>query len=208
MSGSIPRATVNRLPRYLQYLERVSKSRSTVSSQDIAAGTGSSAAQVRKDLSHLDTTGTRGVGYDVETLRDLISRSLGLSSVRTVALVGAGNLGQALANYGGFVERGFEITAIYDSNPSRIGWKVDDLEVRSITQLVDDARETRYEIGVVATPPEAAQEVADLLVEAGVGAILNFAPVTLKVPLHITVRRVDLATELRILSYHLARAGI
>jgi redox-sensing transcriptional repressor len=207
MGGTIPRATVNRLPRYLQYLERVSKSHTTVSSQDIAAGTGSSAAQVRKDLSHLDTTGTRGVGYDVETLRDLISRSLGLSSVRTVALVGAGNLGNALANYGGFEERGFQITAIYDANPSRIGWKVDDLEIRSIEDLVEDAKEEPFEIGIVATPPDAAQEVADLLVEAGVGAILNFAPVTLNVPIHITVRRVDLATELRILSYHLARAN-
>ncbi|HEY5685578.1 MAG TPA: redox-sensing transcriptional repressor Rex [Acidimicrobiia bacterium] len=205
MNQPIPRATVARLPSYLQYLEEVGPGRSTVSSDDIAQATGSTAAQVRKDLSHLETIGTRGVGYNVTILRDLIRRALGLGSPRTVAIVGAGNLGSALAHYAGFVQRGFTITGVYDADPARIGTDAAGITVRPTASLVSDAAEAHFEIGIIATPPDAAQGVANTLVQAGIKAILNFAPVVVKVPSDVTVRRVDLATELRILSYHIAR---
>lgn len=207
MNGSIPKATVARLPSYLQFLEELPDSRPTVSSDDIAAATGSTAAQVRKDLSHLENTGTRGVGYDVEVLRDLISRALGLGSIRRVIIVGAGNLGTALAGYAGFERRGFLIAGIYDADPDRIGETTDGLRVRPVSKLSKDAEKSPFEIGIIATPPDAAQVVADQLVSAGAKAILNFAPVVVKVPDEVTVRRVDLATELRILSYHVSRVG-
>lgn len=205
MQQPIPRATVARLPRYLRYLEEVAASTTTVSSEDIAEGTGATAAQVRKDLSHLGTLGTRGVGYDPAVLRDLLARALGLSGDLQVALVGAGNLGSALANYGGFSSRGFEIVAIYDNDPDRIGTEVHGIEVRSIDRLVEDGRLSPFAIGIIATPAGAAQAVADLLVDAGVGSILNFAPTMVRTSDGTVVRQVDLATELQILAYYRRR---
>ena len=203
MSGQIPAATVRRLPRYLRYLEEVGGSGLTVGSEDIAQATGGSAVQVRKDLSHLRYSGTRGVGYDVDSLATAIRRALVLDHTRRVALVGAGNLGTALAGYAGFPATGFDISAVYDKNPRRIGAMIGGMAVRDVGQLVADARTDPYEIGVIATPVGAAQGVADLMVEAEVGAILNFAGVTVKVPPEVVVRNVDLATEFRILSYYL-----
>lgn len=205
MSGSIPRATVRRLPAYLQFLEESISIHTTVASDDIALATGTSAAQVRKDLSQLGSFGTRGVGYDVVALHNLISRALGLESERPVAIIGAGNLGTALANYRGFGERGFRIVAVYDADPRRIGKRIDTLVVRPVDALKKDARRNGLEIGMIATPADAAQSVTDMLVDAGIEAILNFAPVVVKVPANVTVHQVDLATELRILSYHLAQ---
>ena len=205
MNGPIPKATVARLPAYLRFLEELAPTKATVSSDEIAEGSGGTAAQVRKDLSHIQRAGTRGVGYDVATLRDLISRELGLGTVRRVALIGAGNLGTALAQYGGFEKRGFVIEGIYDANPGRVGGTIGTLAVRDVSRLVGDARRHPFEIGIIATPPDAAQQVADLLVEAGVKAILNFAPTVVHVPEAVTIRRVDLATELRILSHYIAR---
>ncbi|MDX1449816.1 MAG: redox-sensing transcriptional repressor Rex, partial [Acidimicrobiia bacterium] len=194
---------VRRLPRYLRYLEEVGGSGLTVGSEDIARATGGSAVQVRKDLSHLRHSGTRGVGYDVDSLATAIRRALVLDRPRRVALVGAGNLGTALAGYSGFADTGFDITAVYDKNPRRIGALIGGRAVRDIGVLVHDAMLEPYEIGVIATPAGAAQDVADLLVSAAVGAILNFAGVTVQVPPEIVVRNVDLATEFRILSYYL-----
>lgn len=202
MQPQIPRATVARLPRYLRYLETVADSLPTVSSEDIADGAGATAAQVRKDLSHLGTLGTRGVGYDPAALRDLLARALGLSGSLRVALVGAGNLGSALANYGGFASRGFEIVALYDVDPDLIGTSIHDVDVRPLRQLVEDSTEEPFAVGIIATPAHAAQEVADLLVEAGVGSILNFAPTMVRTKDDTAVRQVDLATELQILAYY------
>lgn len=203
MKRRIPDATVRRLPRYLRYLEELGGSGLTVGSEDIAQATGGSAVQVRKDLSHLRHSGMRGVGYDVDSLAVAIKRALGLDHTRRVALVGAGNLGTALAGYAGFRETGFDIVAVYDKNPRRIGAMIGGMGVRDIERLVADSGIQRYDIGVIATPAEAAQEVADLLGEAQVGAILNFAGVTVRVPESVAVRNVDLATEFRILSYYL-----
>ncbi len=201
----IPNATVERLPMYLRYLEEVGIGARTIGSEEIAIATGGSAVQVRKDLSHIRYTGTRGVGYDIDLLAAAIKKALGIDRTRPVALVGAGNLGTALAGYGGFSTTGFEIRAVYDKNPRRIGAMIGDKAVRDIGRLVADARLAPYEIGVIATPVSAAQTVADIMVDASIGAILNFAAVNVKVPEAVVVRNVDLSTEFRILSYYLSR---
>ena len=200
----IPAATVRRLPVYLRYLEGIDPAIDTIGSEDIARATGGTAVQVRKDLSHLTYRGTRGVGYDTSMLASAIRRALGLGVPRRVALVGAGNLGTALAGYAGFPASGFHIAAVYDRNPRRIGALLNDMVVRSVDQLSADAYDSPFEIGVIATPAGAAQSVADLLVEAEVGGILNFSTVRLDVPDDVTVRNVDLATEFRILNYYLS----
>jgi redox-sensing transcriptional repressor len=202
---SIPRATVARLPRYLRFLEQ--RKEGTVSSEEIAAATGVTAAQVRKDLSFLGSLGTRGVGYQVEGLRDLIMRQLGLAESLPVVIVGAGNLGTALANYRGFGQRGFRFVALYDVSPSRIGTSINGIPVRHVDRLPADVQAEEVAIGVITTPAEAAQQAADLLTSAGVRSILNFAPVTLKVSRGVTVRYVDLAVELQILAYYRLRVG-
>jgi redox-sensing transcriptional repressor len=201
----IPSATVQRLPTYLRYLEEVGLGARTIGSEEIALATGGSAVQVRKDLSHIRYTGTRGVGYDIDLLAAAIKKALGLDRTRPVALVGAGNLGTALAGYGGFASSGFEIQAVYDKNPRRIGAMIGNMPVRDVAELVADAHIAPFEIGVIATPVSAAQAVADTMVRAAIGAILNFAGVNVRVPPEVVVRNVDLSTEFRILSYYVSR---
>jgi redox-sensing transcriptional repressor len=201
----IPDATVARLPLYLRSLHALAdEGTGTVSSEELArlVGGAGSPAKVRKDLSHLGSYGTRGVGYDVAQLIDTISAELGLSRRWPVVLVGVGNLGHALAGYGGFASRGFRIAALFDADPARHGELVAGLAVRPMAELGDVVREQGGAIGVVATPADAAQEVCDALVDAGVRSILNFAPTSLLVPDGVDVRKVDLAVELQILSFH------
>lgn len=173
-----------------------------MSSEEIAEATGVTSAQVRKDLSYLGSLGTRGVGYQVEGLHQLIMRQLGLVENLPVVIVGAGNLGTALANYRGFSQRGFRFVALYDVAEDRIGTTVADIPVRHVDRLTQDAAQEEIAIGIIATPAEAAQEAADRLIDVGVRCILNFAPVVLKVPPTVTVRQVDLAIELQILAYY------
>jgi redox-sensing transcriptional repressor len=198
-------ATVARLPLYLRALSALADAEiETASSGDLAEAAGVTSAQVRKDLSQLGSYGTRGVGYDVVSLADEISRELGLTSHRDVVLVGVGNLGRALAGYGGFRTRGFRIAGLVDAAPERIG-SVDGVEVRPLADLEDLVRASGSPIGVIATPAPAAQEVCDRLVAAGVRSILNFAPTVLVAPPDVEIRKVDLAVELQILSFHEAR---
>ena len=200
---AIPEATVARLPVYLRSLiEALEAGTSTMASDALAQRTGVNAAQVRKDLSQLGSYGTRGVGYDVEFLVRQISRQLGLTSDRRVAIVGVGNLGRALAHYHGFPERGFRIVAAFDVDPTRIGTTFGEAIVRPVKDLVQVVAENKVAIAIITTPPEAAQKVADDLVAAGVTSILNFAPTVLHVPPHVSLRKVDLAIELQILSYY------
>jgi redox-sensing transcriptional repressor len=180
---------------------------STISSERLAELAGVNAAKVRKDLSHLGSYGTRGVGYDVDYLAYQMSRELGLTEERAVVIVGAGNLGQALANYGGFSSRGFPILAVVDSDPAKVGRVIAGVRVRPVEDLPAIVAEAVNTIGVVATPAGVAQSVADRLVEAGVRSILNFAPVVLTVPDEVLVRKVDLATELQILSFYQQRSS-
>ena len=200
---SIPEATVGRLPVYLRALVDLAEAGAgTVSSDELAEAAGVNSAKVRKDLSHLGSYGTRGVGYDVAYLIHQIRRELGLTQHWAIAIVGIGNLGQALANYGGFAERGFRVAALVDADPARVGERIGDLEVRHVDELPAIVAELDVAIGVIATPAGAAQEVADRLVDAGVRSILNFAPAMIAVPPGVSVRKVDLAVELQILAFY------
>ena len=166
---------------------------------------GVNAAKVRKDLSYLGSYGTRGVGYDVEYLLFQMSRELGLTHDWPVVIVGIGNLGHALANYRGFSDRGFPVAALVDADGGKVGEQVGELTVRHIDDLPAIVAEAGISIGVVATPAGAAQEVADRLVAAGVPSILNFAPAVITVPDGVSLRKVDLAVELQILSFYQQR---
>lgn len=199
----IPEATIIRLSVYSRYLTEVDrKGIITTSSGDIAEGVGVSPAQVRKDLAYFGEFGTRGVGYNVKDLHRHILKILGLSVDWTVSLVGIGNLGLALSTYKGFRERGFIISSIFDSDPAKVGTVVNGVEVMPLNQLTEVVRQNKTQIGIIAVPSGSAQEIADLLVEAGVQAILNFAPVVLNVPPEIELRNVDLAVNLEVLTFN------
>jgi len=201
--GEIPEATVARLAVYLRVLTGlVDASTVTVSSEELAAVAGVNSAKLRKDLSYLGSIGTRGVGYDVSVLREKIAGALGLTHRRTCVLVGIGNLGHALAGYAGFSSRGFTFVGYFDVDPGRVGEQIADSQISDISELHAVVESNGVSIGVIATPAEAAQTVCDRLVDAGVTSILNFAPSVLSVPDNVDVRKVDLAAELQILSFH------
>jgi redox-sensing transcriptional repressor len=178
----------------------------TVSSEELAKACGVSSAKLRKDLSHLGSYGTRGVGYDVRFLAYQISRELGLTQPWGVVIVGAGNLGQALVAYRGFASRGFAIVGLLDSHPDVVGRSLGTAGAETVVRPMADLEAVvgagGAQIGVIATPAEAAQDVCDRLVAAGVRSILNFAPMVLDVPEGVEVRKVDLAVELQILAFH------
>jgi redox-sensing transcriptional repressor len=204
----IPDATVARLPIYLRALYALADHAiATVSSEELAAAAGVNSAKLRKDLSHLGSYGTRGVGYDVDYLIYQVSRELGLTQDWPVLIVGAGNLGRALANYGGFASRGFRIAALVDCDPAVVGTVIARHTVRDATDIEDVIERYDVAIGVIATPAAVAQNVADRLVAEGVTSILNFAPVVLSVPPGVDVRKVDLSIELQILAFHAQRRG-
>lgn len=201
----ISESTVRRLSLYLQYLELTQdQGRTTVSSEELARRSGATSAQVRKDLSFFGSFGKRGMGYEVPALVTRLREILGLERAYRVVLVGAGKIGGALIHYEGFRRRGFEVSAIYDRDPKKIGSRSNGLVVRDVKQLEADLKKEPTDIGIVVTPGEAAQEVADRLVRAGVKALLNFAPVQLKVPRDVEVKTVNMAQELEALSYSLA----
>jgi redox-sensing transcriptional repressor len=194
----IPEATVARLPVYLRALYGLAeRGISTVASEELAAAAGVNSAKLRKDLSHL--------GYDVDYLVYQVSRTLGLTQDWPVVIVGAGNLGRALANYGGFVSRGFTIAAMLDSDTAIVGSRIARLTIRHVDELEDVVARHNVAIGVIAAPAGSAQAVCDRLVSAGVTSILNFAPLVLSVPEGVDVRKVDLSIELQILAFHAQR---
>jgi len=202
----IPEATVARLPVYLRSLLEVADAKTTtISSERLAEMAGVNAAKVRKDLSYLGSYGTRGVGYDVEYLLFQMSRELGLTQDWPVVTVGIGNLGAALANYGGFSDRGFPVAALVDADARKVGEKLGDITVRHIDDLPELVRDYGIAIGIIATPAAAAQDVADKLVAAGIVSVLNFAPASISVPDGASLRKVDLAVELQILSFYQQR---
>ena len=205
-SRAVPEAAVARLAVYLRVLtSMIEQGVTKMSSEELAAAAGVNSATLRKDLSHLGSSGTRGVGYETARLVEHIERLLGLTRHHSVAVVGIGNLGHALANYGGFPDRGFPITALFDVDEDLIGISVGGLPVDHIDSIPAVCVEREVTIGVICTPSVAAQSACDLLVAGGVRCILNFAPVVLQVPEDVEVRRVDLAVELQILSFYEAR---
>lgn len=192
-----------RLPVYLRALVGMAeRGTHTVSSEALATTAGVNSAKIRKDLSYLGSYGVRGVGYDVEYLIHQISRELGLTQDWKVCIVGIGNLGQALSNYGGFAQRGFKVAALLDADESKVGHVVGALEVKHFDDVERIVKEEEILIAILAVPENSAQEVADRLVAAGVTSILNFAPTVLSVPPHVSLRKVDLAIELQILSFY------
>lgn len=197
----IPGATVARLPVYLRALTALAAAGThTVSSDELADAAGVRSAKLRKDLSYLGSYGVRGVGYDVTRLQDEIERELGLRHDFALAIIGMGNLGHALAAYSGFATRGFAVRWLVDDDPSVVGATFAGISVIGFDDLARERTDSM--IGVIATPPTAAQPVADRLVGMGVRSILNFAPAVLVVPPGVEVRKVDLATELQILAFH------
>lgn len=200
----IPEATVSRLSVYSRFLFQIDKKGIiTISSGDIAQGVGVSPAQVRKDLAYFGEFGTRGVGYNVKDLHNNILKILGLNKRWKVVLVGAGNLGSALCIYGGFKERGFDIVGIFDNNPQKVGFKVNDLEIMPMDALPDVIKENQVKMGIITVPSEYAQDVANLLIENNVTTLLNFAPKVLSVPRGVIVRTVDLSVNLEILTFNI-----
>lgn len=204
--GRIPDVAVRRLPVYLRALgELAERHVEIVSSAELARRTGFSSEQIRKDLAYFGAFGTRGVGYRTAVLRDRLRAILGLDRNPRAALVGAGHLGTALARYALTRDQGVRIAAIFDNDPARIGTEVAGVIVQPVDRLEASCREAGIRIGIVAVPAGAAQSVADALVRGGVRAVLNFAPVKLRVPRGVYVQDVDLSMELQSLAYYVER---
>jgi redox-sensing transcriptional repressor len=203
---SISEATVGRLPSYLRTLvDLAADDVTSVSSDRLADQVGVNSATLRRDLSALGITGTRGVGYDVKYLLFEISVVLGVNQEWKVAVVGAGNLGRALVNYEGLASRGFPVEVLFDNDPSKVGSVIGGLTVHDVGRIDELVPANGVTVGIIATSVDAAQSVADELVAAGVLSILDFTAGALAVPDHVVVRRVDLATELQILSFYQQR---
>lgn len=201
----VAESTVRRLSLYLRFLEEFEgQGVGTVSSGALASRGGTTSAQVRKDLSFFGSFGKRGLGYPVPELADRLRQILGLKRRYQVALIGAGKIGSALVQYRGFRQRGFDIVAIFDSDPTKIGRQWNGLTIHDVSDLEREIARHPIDMAVLVTPGEAAQTVADRLVTLGVKAILNFAPVQLAVPDDVVVKTVNLALELETLSYALA----
>ncbi len=204
----IPEKTVTRLSIYLRCLEELEADGvASVSSRQMAERFGLNSAQVRKDLAYFGQFGVRGLGYYIAELKHNLERILGLKQDWEVALVGVGNLGSALIAYKGFQARGFKIGVAFDTDPARVGQVVGGVQVVETARLVSTLRKKKVKIAVLAVPAPAAQSVADLLVEAGVTAILNFAPAQITVPEGVKVQNVDLSVLLKTLSYHTVRTN-
>ncbi|HTK32750.1 MAG TPA: redox-sensing transcriptional repressor Rex [Candidatus Saccharimonadaceae bacterium] len=203
----ISESTVRRLSHYYRVLDEVqAEGKRMISSHRLAEREGITSAQVRKDLSYFGSFGRRGLGYNVQHLREEIRAILGLERRWRVALVGAGNIGAALLAYRGFEKQGFDVVAVFDRDTARVGQRLGALVVQDIARLPAAATAGAFDIGVIATPIQAAQEVADALVAAGVRGILNFAPRKLFVPDVVALRTVDMAMEFESLSFALTQA--
>ena len=204
--GGIPEATVARLPVSLRALYTLAdRGVTTGASDELARAAGVNPAKLRKDVSHLGAYGIMGVGYDVEYLVYQVSRALGLTQRWPVVIIGAGNLGRALANYGGFLTRGFRIEGVLDTDPALVGRELGGVVIKHVSELESVVSAHGVAIGVIAVPAGAAQAMCDRLVAAGVTSILNFAPLVLNVPEGVDVRKVDLSIELQILAFHAQR---
>ena len=203
-SREIPDIVVGRLPIYLRALNFLAtEGQKITSSHELGQKLGISSAQIRKDLSHFGEFGKQGTGYNIQFLRGQLQRILQVNREWHVALIGAGDLGHALAHYGGLVPRGFRITAIFDSDPNKHGQKVGECVVQDSARMVDVLRKGGYKLAAIAVPAAAAQEVADLCVEAGVKALLNYAPITLTTPLDVQVQHIDPVVHLQHMTYYL-----
>jgi redox-sensing transcriptional repressor len=203
---SIPDIVIGRLPVYLRALNfLVAEGRQITSSQELGDRLGISSAQIRKDLSHFGEFGKQGTGYDIAFLHQQLSEILKVNRMWDVVLVGAGNLGKAIADYPGFAGKGFNITAIFDNDPAKIGqiMGVNNVKVQPIEELAETIRQREIVVGVIATPAEYAQAMARTMIDAGVKAILNYAPITIMVPTGVRVQYIDPVVGLQRMTYYL-----
>jgi len=203
VKNKIPPASVERLPLYLSCLGDLSAEKSRVSSEKLSSLAKVNSAQVRRDLSYLGTLGTRGVGYEITTLKNRLEIELGLVKGWNTIIVGVGNLGSALAQYDGFREKGFGVVGLYDVDPKKISSQVAGLVIKSTEEIEEDCKKYKVAIGIIATPAEFAQETANSLIACGIQSILNFAPFRLQNIGNVNIRNVDLSQELQVLSYYL-----
>ena len=204
VKNKIPEATVKRLSLYLNCIAEVGNSNSRISSEKLAKLARVNPAQVRRDLSYLGSLGTRGVGYDLSTLKNQLNIVLGLVEGWSAIIVGAGNLGSALAQYEGFEDKGFGIVGLYDVDSKKVSTKVAGIVVKHIEKINDDIKKYKVAIGIITTPSEFAQDTANLLISGGIKSILNFAPSRIEsTDSGVVIKNVDLSQELQVLSYYL-----
>lgn len=204
MPSNIPDIVISRLPVYLRALERLSQEGQEVtSSHELGKHLGISSAQIRKDLSHFGGFGKQGTGYKIAFLKDQLRQVLKVERDWQVALIGAGDLGSAVARYKGFAERGFHIAFVFDSAPDKVGKRVGGFVIRPVADVQRVISENGIKIAMIAVPAENAQAVADTLIEAGVRAILNYAPINLNVPEDVHVQYIDPVIHLQRMTYYL-----
>jgi redox-sensing transcriptional repressor len=204
MAKQIPDIVIGRLPVYLRALQQMAaEGRQVTSSQELGERLGISAAQIRKDLSQFGEFGKQGTGYNIEYLANQVREILKVTKSWDVVIVGAGDIGSALAGYNGFSERGFKIKAIYDNSPERIGQKHGEFTIRDTANLKSEVEAAGIKMAMIAVPAASAQGVADQLVEAGIRAILSYAPVNLNVPAGVRVQNIDPSIHLQRMTYYL-----
>jgi len=200
----IPDIIVGRLPLYLRSLQRMKKEdRQITSSQELGERIGISAAQIRKDLSQFGEFGKQGTGYNIDYLIKQIRRILHIDQEWDIAVIGAGDIGSAVARYKGFTNRGFRVTIIFDGDPVKIGGRIGEFTIQDSDHMVDMIKKTGIRIAMIAVPAAKAQQVADQLVEAGIQAILNYAPINLNVPSNVRVQYIDPSIHLQRMTYYL-----
>lgn len=201
---TIPNIVVGRLPLYLRCLQRMAQeNRHITSSQELGERLGISAAQIRKDLSQFGEFGKQGTGYDIAFLIEQLSRILHVDRVWDVAVIGAGDVGHAIARYQGFSNRGFRVSMLFDNNPEKIGKKIGSFVVQDVANLIPEIRKAGIQIAMLAVPASQAQQVTNQLIEAGIKCILNYAPTNLNVPPGVRVQHIDPVIHLQIMSYYL-----
>jgi len=203
-SNKIPDIIIGRLPIYLRALQHMTDhGKQTTSSQELGEQVGISAAQIRKDISQFGEFGKQGTGYRISFLMERLREILKINRIWDVAVIGAGDMGHALARYQGFVNRGFRIVMVFDNDPQKVGQTIGEFVVQDTANLIDKIREDGIQVAMLTVPASAAQKVTDELVKAGVKAILNYAPISLNVPADIKVQHIDPATHLQRMTYYL-----
>lgn len=203
-ADKIPDIIIGRLPIYLRALQRMAEAgKQTTSSQELGERVGISAAQIRKDISQFGEFGKQGTGYRISFLIEKLREILKIDRIWDVVVVGAGDMGHALANYPGFINRGFQITMVFDNDKAKIGQKIGKFVIQDAAEMVEQVRQAGIQVAMLTVPASAAQEVTDQLVEAGVRAILNYAPISLNVPVGVRVQHIDPATHLQRMTYYL-----
>ncbi|MBN1264581.1 MAG: redox-sensing transcriptional repressor Rex [Anaerolineales bacterium] len=201
---SIPEIVIGRLPIYLRTLSRMAAAGKVyTSSHELGQHLGISSAQIRKDLSHFGEFGKQGTGYNISFLTAQLKRILKVDSVQDVALIGVGDLGRAIAHYQGFLDRGFRVTALFDNDPEKIGTKIGGLVIQDYERMETDIRQQEIRIAMLAVPFTEAQNATDILVKAGIQAILSYAPISIKVPAHVHVEYIDPVLHLQKMTFFL-----